>query len=96
VVALKGAGTVIAHPDGRVAVNPTGSSLLAAGGSGDVLAGLIGGLLAQGADPWEAACLGAYVHGLAAQSLGHGRDRGVAAGRLCDEIPPLIAMLAGA
>ncbi len=60
IILLKGAGTVIAHPDGRMAVNPTGSSLLATGGSGDVLAGLIGGLMAQGCEPFNAACLGSY------------------------------------
>ena len=93
VVVLKGAGTVIAHPDGRLAVNPTGSPLLAAGGSGDVLAGIIGGLMAQGADEWSAACLGTYVHGLASQSLGCGQDRGVPATKLCEEIGPLFSYL---
>ena len=46
------------------AVNPTGNQGMASGGSGDVLAGLAGGLLAQGMDPWEAACAAVYVHGL--------------------------------
>ncbi|NLV39979.1 MAG: NAD(P)H-hydrate dehydratase [Candidatus Hydrogenedentes bacterium] len=65
VVVLKGWHTVIAAPDGRAAVNPTGNQGMASGGSGDVLAGLLGGLLAQGMDPWEAACAAVYVHGLA-------------------------------
>jgi len=65
-VVLKGHGTVIAAPDGRLAVNPTGNSGLASGGTGDVLAGLIGGLLAQGMLAFDAACLGVYLHGLAA------------------------------
>ena len=65
VVVLKGHHTVIAGPDGRLAVNPTGNPGMATGGSGDVLAGMIGGLLAQGVPPWEAAAAGAYLHGLA-------------------------------
>ncbi len=65
VVVLKGWHTVIAAPDGRAAVNPTGNQGMATGGAGDVLAGLLGGLLAQGMDPWEAACAAVYVHGLA-------------------------------
>jgi len=93
VVLLKGSGTVIAHPDGRMAINPTGSPLLATGGSGDVLAGLIGGLMAQGMNTFDAACLGAYIHGLAAQSLGYGQDRGIKAGSLCREIPQLFTFL---
>ncbi len=66
-VLLKGETTVIASPDGRVYLNPTGSTALARGGSGDVLAGVIGALLSQGTAPFEALCLGAYVHGLAGE-----------------------------
>jgi hydroxyethylthiazole kinase-like uncharacterized protein yjeF len=65
VVALKGAHTVIAAPDGRVFVNPTGNSGMATAGTGDVLTGLVGGLLAQGVDPLDATLIGVYVHGLA-------------------------------
>jgi len=65
VLMLKGAPSLIAHPDGRLFINPTGDDALARGGSGDVLSGLIGGLMAQGAGALEAALLGAYVHGLA-------------------------------
>ena len=65
VVVLKGARTVIASPDGRVSVNPAALPALATGGSGDVLSGIIGGLLAQGLDPYEAACAGVFVHALA-------------------------------
>ncbi len=68
-VVLKGAATVIAGPDGRVAVCPTGNPGMAAGGMGDVLTGIIGGFLAQGLSPWTAACLGVYVHGLAGDRL---------------------------
>lgn len=66
VVLLKGASTVIAHPDGTVWINPTGNPGLAKGGSGDVLCGLIAGLLAQGLGAFHAAAAGAYLHGLAA------------------------------
>jgi len=66
IVLLKGASTVIAHPDGRIWINPTGNAGLAKGGSGDVLCGLIAGLCAQGLAAFEAAAAGAYLHGLAA------------------------------
>lgn len=66
VAVLKGARSLIAAPDGRLWVNPTGNPLLASGGSGDVLAGLIGGLLAQGLTALDAARAGTYLHGLAA------------------------------
>ncbi len=63
VLVLKGANTVIASPDGRVFVNPTGNPGMASGGMGDVLTGIIGGMLAQGLSPLEAALLGTYLHG---------------------------------
>jgi hydroxyethylthiazole kinase-like uncharacterized protein yjeF len=66
VLVLKGASTVIAAPDGRTFVNPTGNSGLASGGTGDVLTGLIVGLMAQGMSPLDAACAGVFLHGLAA------------------------------
>jgi hydroxyethylthiazole kinase-like uncharacterized protein yjeF len=66
-VLLKGDATAVAGPDGRVYVNPTGTPWLATGGSGDVLTGLIGALLAAGLRGPEAAAVGAYVHGLAGQ-----------------------------
>lgn len=65
VVVLKGAATVIASPDGRMAVNPTGNPGMAKGGSGDALAGILGSLLAQGISPFEAAVSATFVHGLA-------------------------------
>lgn len=62
---LKGAATVTAEPGGRFAINPTGNPGMAKGGSGDVLAGIIGAFMAQGAGPFEAARAAAYLHGLA-------------------------------
>ncbi len=64
---LKGARSVIAAPDGALCVNPTGGPGLAAGGSGDVLAGLVGALLGQGLSAWDAARVGAYLHGSAGE-----------------------------
>jgi len=69
VTVLKGYRTVVACPDGRVCVNSTGGSGLAKGGSGDVLAGVIGSLIAQGYSPFEASCIGVYTHGLAGDRL---------------------------
>jgi NAD(P)H-hydrate epimerase len=65
VVALKGHLTLVAAPDGTVWVNPTGNPGLATGGTGDVLTGVVGALLARSYEPAEAACLGVYLHGLA-------------------------------
>ncbi len=74
VLMLKGSPTVIAAPDGRVFINASGDDALARGGSGDVLTGLVGGLLAQGLGALEAALLGAYVHGRAGTLAAGGRS----------------------
>ena len=75
IVVLKGARTIIAHPDGPTAVTPTGNPGMATAGTGDVLTGILAGLLAQGVPSWEAAQSGVYLHGLAgdlaAQAYGY-------------------------
>ncbi len=95
VVVLKGAGTVIASPDGRTAVNPTGNAALASGGTGDVLGGIVGALLAQRLPCYEAALAGVYLHGWAAQTLtanGHG-PAGLTAGELGPAVRVLLNRL---
>ncbi len=69
VVVLKGSGTVVAQPDGMVSINTTGNPGLATGGTGDVLAGVCGALLAQGWPAWEAALGAVWMHGAAADRL---------------------------
>jgi NAD(P)H-hydrate epimerase len=89
VVLLKGRGTLVC--DGRrLAINPTGNDGLAVGGSGDVLTGVIGALLARGVAPFEAACAGAYWHGAAADRIVEDRGAGPVRHReLCLEIETL-------
>jgi NAD(P)H-hydrate epimerase len=70
-VVLKGARTIIAHPDGRIFINPTGNAGMASGGMGDVLTGIIAGQIVQGFSPESAAHIGVYLHGAAADSLAH-------------------------
>jgi hydroxyethylthiazole kinase-like uncharacterized protein yjeF len=75
-VVLKGAGSVIAAPDGRRAINPTGSPALASAGTGDVLAGMLGALLGQGFEAWPSALAAVWLHGEAVRNRG---DVGVVA-----------------
>jgi NAD(P)H-hydrate epimerase len=88
VVVLKGAASVVAEPGGRVRVNPTGGPVLASGGTGDVLTGVIAGLLAQGLAPFDAASAGCFVHGLAGDRLARRLGpAGVLAGEVANELP---------
>ncbi|MDW7657077.1 MAG: NAD(P)H-hydrate dehydratase [Bacillota bacterium] len=75
IIVLKGAATIVSAPDGSCWINTTGQDGLARGGSGDVLAGLIGALLAQGLTALQAACAGVYFHGLAADLAAKQRGR---------------------
>jgi NAD(P)H-hydrate epimerase len=94
VVVLKGAATVTAEPGGRCVVNASGGPILATGGTGDVLTGLLGGLVAQGVGPFEAGALGAYLHGYAADRLAtRVGSSGVLAGDLAAEIPAAMSSL---
>ena len=91
VVLLKGSRTVIAEPEGRVLVNVTGSPILATAGTGDVLTGAAGGLLARGMSPTEAAAGAAYLHGLAGLFAGGELGEGALAGDVCDRLPEAVA-----
>ena len=91
VVLLKGPGTVVASPEGHACVNTTDSELLATAGTGDVLTGMIGGLLAQGVDAFEAAASAAWLHGRAAQLACTGDA--LVAGDLVDALPRTLASI---
>jgi NAD(P)H-hydrate epimerase len=94
VVVLKGARTVVAEPDGRVGINCSGNAGLASGGTGDVLAGILGGLLAQGYSPADAARLGVFLHGYAADRVASRRGMiGLLASDVIEELPAAIAAL---
>lgn len=88
---LKGAGTVVAHPDGSLAIATGGNPGMASGGMGDVLAGVIGALLAQGLLPWEAACQGVALHAEAGdRAAAEGGERGLLASDLLPWLRRLI------
>lgn len=90
VVALKGPATVVADPEGRVLVVTAGDERLATAGTGDVLAGIIGALCAQGVAPFEAAAAGAWIHGQAAR---RGPSRGLVASDLPGLVPAVLESL---
>ena len=94
IIVLKGAHTVIAHPDGRCSEDPHEVPALATGGTGDVLAGIIGGLIAQGSDPYAAAVTGVYIHASAGRRLSQRLgDSGLLASDLLTEIPLVMNVL---
>lgn len=93
VLVLKGAFTIVAAPDGRLVVTPFATDALATAGTGDILAGCIAGLLAQGAQPFEAAVAGTYVHGLAGTLAGQGGTRSVIASDVLSTLPAAFATL---
>jgi hydroxyethylthiazole kinase-like uncharacterized protein yjeF len=93
VVLLKGRHTLVAHPDGRVRATTSGLPWLATAGAGDVLAGLVGALLAAGLDAYDAASVGSYVHGAAATRVARGGP--VVAGDVAHEIPRLLRDVLG-
>jgi NAD(P)H-hydrate epimerase len=91
IVVLKGAHTIIAAPDGRTALSPHASPLLATAGTGDVLTGAIAGLIAQGMAPFDAAACAVYLHGAVAEDAGEDfGDRGMLASDLLPALPRAI------
>jgi NAD(P)H-hydrate epimerase len=91
VVVLKGARTVVATPDRRLAVNPTGNPGLGTGGTGDVLTGCLGAFLARGLDPFAAACAAVYAHGAAGDLMAvEVGARGYLASEVADAIPRVL------
>ena len=91
VVLLKGRRTLVARPDGRVRVTTSGVPWLAVAGAGDVLAGIIGSLLAAGLDPWDAASVGSWLHGAAAALASRGAP--LTAGSVADAVPEVVRNL---
>ena len=92
---LKGPHTLVATPGQHIRVNPTGNAVLGTAGTGDVLTGVVGALLARGLSGQDAASAGAFVHGLAADGLRSRRAQGWTAGDVADAIPAAVASLQG-
>ena len=95
VVVLKGYRTLVGAPGRPIVVNPTGNPGMATGGTGDILAGLIGALLAQGLEPWCAAWVGAWLHGAAGDRVAAGgAEMALTAGDVAEALPAAFADLA--
>ena len=93
VTLLKGSRTIVVDDRGPARINPTGGPVLATAGSGDVLTGMIGGLLARGLAPSDAAAAAAYVHGVAGMLAGRRTGDGTLAGDIARAIPDAIALV---
>lgn len=89
-VVLKGANTIIALPEGGVAVSPFVNPALATAGTGDILAGIIAGMLAQGLQLFDAVCVGVFIHGLAGELAGKKIGK---AGMLASDLLPLLPLI---
>lgn len=88
IVVLKGSGTIVAAPDGKIGVNVTGTPAMGSGGTGDVLAGVVTALLARGLDAFDAACAAVWLHGTAGEVVSERiGDSGLAAMELADALP---------
>ncbi|MCP4749027.1 MAG: NAD(P)H-hydrate dehydratase [Desulfobacteraceae bacterium] len=87
ILVLKGARTIVAEPDGTIWINPTGNPAMASGGMGDVLTGIIAGLITQGVSPSQGARAGVYLHGLAADKLNKKAPWGYLATEVIQTLP---------
>jgi hydroxyethylthiazole kinase-like uncharacterized protein yjeF len=95
VVLLKGSRTLVADPGGRVRVTATGGPFLATGGTGDVLTGMIAGMIARGAAPFDAAAAAAYVHGVAGALAAEAGGEGITSGDVLDRVPEALMAVTG-
>jgi NAD(P)H-hydrate epimerase len=95
VAVCKGPGSVIAAPDGRARIDPTGTAVLATAGTGDVLTGVIAGLAARRVDPFDAAWAGVYLHGSAGRIAATRTGEGSVAGDVSAAIPRAVAAVRG-
>jgi hydroxyethylthiazole kinase-like uncharacterized protein yjeF len=94
-ILLKGSRTVVASPEGEARVNPTGTSVLATAGSGDVLTGMTAGLTARGLEPFEAATVAAYLHGVAGRIAGERTGEGTTSRDVLAAVPSAVARVRG-
>ena len=96
IVVLKGARTVIAEPSGKIFINPTGNPGMATAGTGDVLSGMIGGFIAQGYSPLDAATIAVYMHGLAGDEVAKKKGQvGIIATDLLNILPKVMNAFLG-